>query len=479
MTGVVEGTTVARDRREAADVVVIGSGAGGASAAMRLAEAGKKVIVLERGGYYTGLADPFDPATPGRGTLNQREDDMLARIDGGRGLTHSEDGRVTLTYGNCVGGATVHYWADSYRTPRDRLERWEREFGVEGHSEEELRPYFEQVERDLHIHPAPESLYNENNRLFRAGIEQLGWHGEAVPQARRGCLRSGYCMQGCSYNAKQSMLVTYLPRAVAAGAVVYADCRVDAITAEDGRATGAVASFIDRETGRPNGARLDVRARAVVLAAGGYGSAPVLLRSRLANSSGLVGKNLYANPVSMVFGLFDRDVVLWRNIPAAHGCLEWRLARERDGRYREGGYLLMPNQLTPAALSVFLPGFGADHRRLMEALPRIGSTTAWIDDVETGEIRLDADGTPRYTLPIRGRNATILRDSMKKGAQVLLAAGASVVFLGNAAGTRIRDESEIAKLDELDLGPGAMNFPAPHPAGTCRMGNDPATSVVK
>ena len=99
------------DRREETDVLVIGSGAGGASVAMRFAEAGKRVVILERGGYFTGLIDPIDPTRRGRGTLNQREDDMLARIDGGRGLTQTDDGIVQLTYGNCVGGATVHYWA--------------------------------------------------------------------------------------------------------------------------------------------------------------------------------------------------------------------------------------------------------------------------------------------------------------------------------------------------------------------------------
>ncbi|UCE85437.1 MAG: GMC family oxidoreductase [Deltaproteobacteria bacterium] len=475
---ILEGTTVGADRREETDALVIGSGAGGASVAMRLSEAGQRVLLLERGGYYTGLADPLDPTRPGRRTLNQREDDMLARIDGGRGLTTTEDGLVNLTYGNCVGGATVHYWADSYRTPEDRLERWERDFGVEGHSADVLRPYFDAIERDLEVHAAAEPYYNGNNLRFRRGVEALGWESEPVPQARKGCVQSGYCMQGCSYDAKQSMLVTYVPRALRAGAILYADCRVDGITVENGRATGAVASFIDRATGRPNGARLEVTSKVVILAAGGYGSAPILLRSKLANASGQLGRNLHANPCSMVFALFDEDVVMWRNIPAAHGCLEWRLARERDGRYAEGGYLLMPNQLGPAGLAAFLPGFGAEHRRWMEALPRIGGTIAWIDDHEAGDIRLGADGTPRYRLPIAGRNAAMLRDSMKKGARLLLAAGAREVFLGDPAGTRIRDEREVAKIDALPLAPGVVSLPAPHPAGACRMGRDPETSVV-
>ena len=476
---IIEGKEIKHDMREVADVLVIGTGMGGATMAMRLAEAGKRVVVLERGGYYTGLVDPLDPTKPGRGELDQREDDMFARIDGGRGLTSTEDFGAALTFGNCVGGATVHYWADSYRTPRDRLELWEREYGVEGHSEDELRPHFETLERDLSIHAATEEYLNGCNLIFREGVRALGWHGEPVPQARAGCLKTGFCMQGCAYNAKQSMLVTYVPRAVRAGAKVFADCRVDRITSENGRATGAVATVMDRDANRATGVRVTVTAGVTVLAAGGFGSAPILMRSQLCGSSGQLGKNLHANANAMCFGLFDRDVFMWRNIPAGFGCDEWRLARKRNGRYVEGGYLLMPNQLGPATLSVMLPGFGADHRRLMERLPQIASTTAWIDDVESGDITLGRDGGARYRLPLVGQNALELRDAMKKGAQVLFAAGAREVFLGDAVGTRIRGEDELHVIDRVEIGPGAMMFPVPHPAGACRMGRDPATSVVK
>jgi choline dehydrogenase-like flavoprotein len=158
--------------------------------------------------------------------------------------------------------------------------------------------------------------------------------------------------------------------------------------------------------------------------------------------------------------------------------MEWRLARDERGRYREGGYLLMPNQLGPGALAAFLPGFGAEHRRLMESMPRLASTIAWIDDEEEGEITLARDGSAEYALPVIGRNALMLRDSIKKGAQVLLAAGAREVFLADQVGTRIRDEKDLAKIDSVEIGPGAMSFAAPHPAGGCRMGRDPATSVV-
>src|SRR5512139_689325 len=100
--------------KEQVDAVIVGTGCGGAVMAKELAAAGKSVLMLERGGLYT----------PERGDFDQREDDMFARIDGGRGLHVTENTQVALTYGRNVGGASVHYWAETLRTPKDRLELW-------------------------------------------------------------------------------------------------------------------------------------------------------------------------------------------------------------------------------------------------------------------------------------------------------------------------------------------------------------------
>ncbi|MFQ5457709.1 MAG: GMC family oxidoreductase N-terminal domain-containing protein [Myxococcota bacterium] len=454
-----------KDRQESVDVCVIGSGAGGATVAKELAAAGKSVLILERGGYYSAVPD-FD----------QREDDMIAKIDGGRGATTSEDYTLNLQYGNCVGGATVHYWADSYRAPDDRLDLWTNKYGVAGHAPGDLAPYYDQIERDLHIEPAPPKLRNRNNLLFKKGLEKTGWHGHAVPQARKNCVSSGYCMQGCTYNAKQSMLITYVPAAIAGGARVFADCEVMGIVTENGRATGVEARVIDRATLRPSGVAIRVRAKAVVLAAGGYGSAVVLLRSGIENPSGQIGKNLYVNPCSFVHALFNEDVVMWRNIPAAWGCMEFRLPRRDGTRYAEGGYLLMPNQLGASAMAALLPGFGDDHRALMDRYHQMGGTIAWIDDEWPGEIRLDDEGSARYGFTVRNDDRDKLIDSMKKGCLVMLAAGAERCLLPD--GTLINDEKDLSKIDKLTLAPGTMSFPAPHPAGACRMGENPKTSVV-
>jgi len=454
------------DRDETADVCVVGSGCGGATLAHVLAEAGKKVVILERGGAYT------------RVDFDQREEDMLAKIDGGRGLDASDDLSVQLTYGNNVGGASVHYWADSYRTPPDRLKLWQESYGIEGHDQAKLDPYFERLEKDLNVHLPEPQYWNKMNLLVEQGAKALGWTGHPVPQARKFCQKSGYCMQGCAYDAKQSQLVTHIPRALVAGAILYADTEAWKLERSGGRVTSLTARVIDRARNKPMGPLLRVKAKAYVLAAGGYGTPVFLLRNGFQRELPAVGQYTICNPCPMVHAVFDEEIIQFRNIPAAFGVEHFRLAKTDGASYREGGYLLMPNQLQPATLAAVLPGIGERHRALMRSLRRLGGTIAWIDDVDFGSISLDGE-RPKYKVPIDGQNGLRIRDALKKQARLLLTVGAKEILFGDLRDTRITRLDQIdAAVGALDLGPGRLVLAAPHPAGGARMGRDPKTSVV-
>ncbi len=465
-----------KDVSEKCDVCVIGSGCGGASLAARLAEAGKSVVIVEQGGYYT--KDDFD----------QREAHMLAKIDGGRGLHTSVDGSIAMTYGHNVGGASVHYWADSYRTPQDRLELWEKVFGIEGHTEEILKPHFTRIEHDLNVHPATGPYTNHMNELLHSGAQQLGWHVARVPQARKGCVSSGFCMQGCSYDAKQSQLITYIPRALDHGARLYSDMRASRLVFDGAKAKQLECHVLDRATGRSRGPKLTVDAKAFVVAAGGYGTPFFLLEQGLKAKLPAIGEHFFCNPCPMVHALFDEDILQWKNIPAAWGIDHFRLAKYDGhqkifgwpgaGRYMEGGYLLMANQLQPATLAAVLPGFGHEHEKLMTDLPRLGGTICWIDDAEEGRITLE-DGRRKVYVPLTGENERRIRDAFYKQARLLLAVGAREVMFGDAADTRIHHGGEIEKaVKRLDLGPARNIFAAPHPGGGARMGKNPKDTVV-
>lgn len=465
---IIEHTQVTKDISERVDVVVIGSGMGGMTVARDLARQGRSVVVVEKGGYFTAS----------RGDLDQRSDNMLARIDGGRGLGGSTSGELALMYGNCVGGASVHYWADSWRLPKDRSDLFA-QMGVEGHGHETLKPIFDQVERDLNVHLAGPEYFNRMNQLFDIGAKKLGWNVEGVPQARRGCAMSGHCYQGCSFDAKQSALVTTVPSAVEAGARIYSDANVVAITLDSrGRANGIEAQILDRATGLPKGQTLKVKAKVVVLAAGGFNSAATWLRAKLPNGSGQVGKNLQVNPCPMLYALYDEPVTMWENIPTATGTTDFRLARYDGNKYVEGGYLLHPNQIQAEFIAATLPGFGKDHARLMERLTHIGSAVSWIDDEMPGQIKLDDEGRTIYDYTVRGVDLLKMRDALKKQAMLLFASGATEVIVPDLVGTRLRDPQQIGIFDTLQISGGVQLWGAPHPAGALRMGNDRATSVV-
>ena len=194
------------DLVEHADVCVIGSGGGGAVAAAELARGGRSVVVLEQGHHWT------------RSDFTQREDEMLPRLFEEAGMRQTSDGSVTVLQGRCVGGSTVHNLCYAFRTPAPILRLWREEHGLSELTPAALRPSFERVEKHLRVQQIREDEVNELNRLVRRGSQRLGYSGFVTRHNREGCVKAGYCILGCSYNAKKSMLITYVPRADAAGA---------------------------------------------------------------------------------------------------------------------------------------------------------------------------------------------------------------------------------------------------------------------
>src|SRR4051794_1307317 len=250
---------------ESCDVVVVGSGAGGATAARLLAEAGLDVIVLEEGSLWDASTYTTDPL------------EALARMYRDGGLTVLE-GRpaIPLPLGRCVGGTTVINSGTCPRTPADVLERWRAEHGIPWAPS--LEDEFDSIERDLAVTPLAEQAWGANAAPCRRGAEALGVANRAVRRNAGAVVRCGTCPTGCAIDAKQAMHVSELPRAVAAGARIRAGLRVTEILTRGGRAVGVAAG----------GAR--VHARAVVLAGGAIGTPELLLRHGL---SGGVGRNLH------------------------------------------------------------------------------------------------------------------------------------------------------------------------------------------
>jgi choline dehydrogenase-like flavoprotein len=236
-------------RRLTVDVVVVGSGAGGAVAARELAELGHEVLVLEEGGYH------------GKDEFTRPAHEILRELyrDGGATPVFGSPPLV-LAEGRCVGGSTVVNGGTSWRTPEPALAGWAREHGLGELTPAELAPYFERVEREIEVAPVTRELAGRHNLVVEAGAQALGWSGGFVKRNAAGCAGSGRCPFGCPRDAKRAMHVTYLPRAAEHGAHVLAHLRAERVLYYRDRATGVLARASD-------GGLVEIRARAVVLAA--------------------------------------------------------------------------------------------------------------------------------------------------------------------------------------------------------------------
>jgi choline dehydrogenase-like flavoprotein len=460
---------LAGPRTVEADVCVIGSGCGGATIAHELAQRGRRVVILERGGYYP------------EATWDQDEINMNAKLSADRSLRASADGGTLLLGGNNVGGASVHYWADSYRAPDDRLYLWQQRYGVTGHTPADLAPAWDALTESHNVHPAGEEFHNRMNQLLRAGAERLGWEGHPVPQARRGCVKSGHCMQGCNYRAKQSQLVTHIPKTLALGAELYADVQAEQLQFGNGDVSALRCRVVHRPSNRPSDITLTVKAKVFVLAAGGYNSAPFLLRNKLKSKLPMLGRNFGMNPTAIVHGLYDEDIILWRNIPAAFGVEQFRLARfDEAGRYEEGGYLLMANQFQPGLLGSMMPLTGEPLGEWMSQMARIGGTIGWIDDPpdELGEITLHRDGSTKVEYPYGPLTQAILKDLIRKSVQVQFAVGARKLLVAGSDALVLESLADVPKIESLRIRAGGLAMAAPHPSGGCIMGRTPKDSVT-
>ncbi len=369
------------DLRTQADVCVIGSGAGGAVAAAELAAAGRDVVVLEQGEHWTSR------------DFTQREDEMLPRLFEEAGMRQTVDGGITILQGRSVGGSTVHNLCYAFRTPPAILRMWRDEHALPELTDAALAESFERVEANLRVKPIREDEVNTLNRLLREGAQRLGYSGFVTKHNRENCVKSGYCLLGCSYDAKQSMLVTYVPRASEAGARVYANARAERIEAPASGPRRVFGHVVDH-SGRPRGS-IEVEARVVVLAAGAVASPDLLLRSSLGGPD--VGRHLHLHPSVMVAGYWPEPIHAYRGIPQSYYIDEF-IDLEREPHT---GYVLMPIAGFPVLAAVNVPGFGRDHFREMRDFAKLGGLLVLLHDRSEGSVKSGSSlGKPeiRYAL---------------------------------------------------------------------------------
>jgi choline dehydrogenase-like flavoprotein len=447
------------ERTLRAEVCVIGSGAGGAVVGALLAEGGRDVVVLEQGGYNT--ATDFD----------QREDTMFPLLFEDAGMRTTDNGEISVLQGRGVGGSTVHNLSYCFRAPDPILQLWEEEHGVR--DLESLDASFDRVEAGLHVGPITEEEMNSLNRAMRRGADLLGYSGGVARHNRVGCVRSGFCLLGCAYDAKQSMLVTYIPRADRAGARIVSDCRADRIESGPGGRRHVRAVVLDA-LGQPRGELL-VEASVVVVSAGAIASPLLLERSGLGLESGQLGRNLHLHPAVVASGIFPERMNAYYGIPQAYYIDEF-IDLERDPH---SGVILMPISGFPVMTATSLPGFGPELYGYLRELPYTGGVLALLHDRSSGQVTAGENGRPRIRYTLEPADRRQLVEGLKHSVEVLWAGGAERVLVPYWQDpVFLRPEDGLAEIDRRGLREGSLPMNSTHPQSTCRMGADPSNSVV-
>jgi choline dehydrogenase-like flavoprotein len=438
---------------ESADVVVVGSGAGGAVAAKELAEAGFKVIVLEEGEHF----DRRDFTGP--------PPERLRRFYRGNGLTFTIGvPTISLPIGRGVGGSTLINSGTCFRTPDFVLDSW----GMDG---AELDPLFASVEEALNVGPVGADIMGANGEVMEKGRRELGYSGGPIRRNARGCHGSGVCAFGCPLDAKLGMHVSYLPLAVHAGARIISGCRVEGLVIENGRAAGVRGSIVDAESGAvQRDARFEVRATHVVLAAGAIYTPALLQRQRLANSSRQVGRNLRIHPGCGVLGVFDHDLNAWKGVMQSTYVDE----KLRDGVLLEATY--PPPGVGYSAGGV--GGKGSDLKDFLARYPQTAAAGLIISDTGTGRVRATPGGGLLITYDMHADDVRKTLEGIRLAAEVYLAAGAEEVHTLLPGMPAVRKREELGWITEGKWTAADLKLSAYHPMGTCRMGKDPRSSVV-
>lgn len=456
MRQVTDGRELTEDTTLECEVVIVGTGAGGAAMAYELASRGRAVLLLEEGDYHRRSSFRGRPSQAFRELY--REQAMTVALG---------NINVPIWSGRAVGGSTVINSGTCYRAPERTFRRWREEGLPSVFSSEGLAPYYERVERMLEVGPAHPLHLGAIAGIIARGADHLGLSHHALVRNAPGCDGQGVCCYGCPTGAKRSTDVSYIPEALKLGASLVTGAHVEQVIIERGRAMGVTAVVGPRTKGAPP-SKLTVRAEAVVVAGGALMTPLLLERSRACRTGGMLGKNLSIHPASKVLALFDERVDQHKGIPQSYTIDHYT----EEGLLFEGGSL----PLDVAALSVSWTG--RRFTEMMEKYPYLATFGFMIQDTSRGEVRRGVGGAPLITYRLNEPDTRLMQRGVELLSEVFQRAGARRVLPLVAGHDEVSTAADLERLRAARLRPGDLEVTAFHPLGTCRIGVNPSTSCV-
>ncbi len=456
---IITGSAVNADLTLSADVVVVGSGAGGAVFGKLLTDAGHDVLILEEGGYFTSQE------------FVQDEQVMYPRLYKDRGTQATEDQSITVLQGRCVGGSTVVNYLDCFRSPPRLLAEWREKAGLTDLTPEHLDPLWDEVEKILSVRQIGVEQLNPNNRKLHDGGKALGWKGDTFHRNALGCVGSGFCDLGCTYDAKQSMLLTYLPLASNGGARIHANCRVRRVLHEGDRAVGVEGEVLDPDTEAVKHL-FTARGKLVVIAGGSINTPALLLWSGVTDPSKQIGQNLHLHPALPVVAEFDEEILSYHGIKQGYYISEFSAVLEGH----PDDVLLEGIGASPGLTAPLFAGTGDEHAKGISRRNQMASAIALVRDLGGGSVTCGKNGKPiiRYQLdPVL--DAPRAARGVENLMRAFLAAGARCAYSPTLDPVIATRPEQCAEVHSRPFGPNQVVVFSAHQMSTCRMGANDQT----
>jgi choline dehydrogenase-like flavoprotein len=449
------------------DVCVIGSGSGGAWLAYELVAAGKRVVMLEEGGYHT------------RREFDMTEARAFPSLYQELGNRTTDDQAISLLQGRSVGGGTTVNWCSSFRTPERILRHWREVYGIDTLSTAVLAPHWDHIERRLHVAQWPLDAINENNRVLWEGLGKLNYERGLIRRNVNNCLNLGACGLGCPVDAKQSMLVTVIPDAVEKGLLLYANTSARVLDWSGRKISAVRADVLDPVTNRPTGVKVTVRPKVCVASGGAINTPGLLLRSSL-EGEGRVGRRTWLHPVVLMLAQFERAIDAFAGAPQS--VYSHHFIDRGPGKV---GFVLEVPPVHPMLASLVATGAGAAVQALLSDLPHLQAMIAiaadgLLPDEEGATVRLKDGAYSRFSIDYAFQDVhwEAFRTACKEMARLQFAAGAKRVLSLHQDPVVLEGPADLDRLDGAAWEKLRVKVVTAHQMGGCSMGKDPSKSVV-
>lgn len=457
MAGLRHGSEIEAPLRAEVDVVVVGSGAGGANVALRLCELGVgRVMLLEYGGAF----EPQD--------FSGEEGVVLPMLYDQFGLrAASGDTDFPLPGARALGGSTVINSGICFRAPVQVTDAWVSEYGIDWATQDVLSPLYDWVWDMMEVGVTPDPFMGVHNHVSANAFRGAGWHWDWIPRNTPTCIGCGVCQNGCPSGGKRSVDRAQIPLAISLGLEVVTRARVDRVIVERGQARGVEGTFL-AEDGFTERGNFEIRASAVVVSGGAVQTPMLLQASGLGGPKDGIGRGLKVHPALGVMGYFpDRRVELWRG--ATQGVYSDQFADEQ--------ILIESSNLPAPGFFGFMGRVDRDPGEVMRMYPHIAVAGAMIGDDGEGTVKRGPVGASiQYHYADRDIRRFVM-STLEIGRAYLRSGAAAVQPLVHGA-DMVRNEAELERaLAHVTRAADLMLY-ASHPQASVRMDADPERGPV-